>query len=406
MRAPRSRSAVVAAAGLVTGVALALGVVHARRGAPAAPTEAGPASLGGAPLPEDRGALDEIVVHYVPAFEPLFGEAYRDFLGSLDPSTRLVVVVPRPDPDAGAGPAPADALRDFLAHVDPSGALARRARTVEVDGPISIWSKDRALVLAPAGADRRSTLVVPVKPDPAWRERANDWRTPAALAAAEPERFTVREVPLDFDAGDFAVTGERVVVDVNLLAKNRRHGVESVGALRGLLARWLGREVVVLGAVDGDVPRHHLSMYMTPAGDGTVLVGDPEAGAALVGRDFAPGEASPETGLPLRADLSPATVQRFERAAADLARAGFRVVRIPTVAFDDKTYLAYTNGVYETRAGRRTAWMPVFGVARLDEAARRTYEALGWQVRPVSARAAYPYHGTIGCLANVLARSN
>lgn len=391
----------MAVAGLVAGAALALGIVRATRGSAQVEPDAYVAAIGGAALAEDRGTLAEVVVHYVRAFEPLFGTAYRDFLGTLPPTTHLLVIAARAEAEAGPPEREVDA---FLGRIDPSGALGRRARVVEVDGPISIWSKDRALVLAPKAKGERSILAVPVKPDPAWQERANDWRTPAAIAAAEPDRFEVRELPLDFDAGDFAVTGDRVIVDVNLLSKNRRHGVGSGGALREVLAHLLGREVVVLGAVDGDVPRHHLSMYLTPLGDGTVLVGDPEAAVPLVGADFSPGAASPETGLPLRADLSRATVRRFARAAEDLARAGFRVERIPTVAFDDKTYLAYTNGVYETRGGRRIAWMPTYGVAALDRAARQTYERLRWEVRPVAVEQAYPFHGTIGCLVNVLAR--
>jgi hypothetical protein len=80
------------------------------------------------------------------------------------------------------------------------------------------------------------------------------------------------------------------------------------------------------------------------------------------------------------------------------------VVRIPTVPFDDKTYFAYTNGVYETRGGRRFAWVPSFGVPAIDDAARAVYEGLGWSVVPVSVRSLYAQHGTIGCVVNVLAR--
>ena len=68
----------------------------------------------------------------------------------------------------------------------------------------------------------------------------------------------------------------------------------------------------------------------------------------VVGCDWAPGEEDPDTGDPLRADFSDAMVARFDRAAAELAAAGWRVVRIPEVPFLDKTYMAYTNGVYET----------------------------------------------------------
>jgi hypothetical protein len=115
----------------------------------------------------------------------------------------------------------------------------------------------------------------------------------------------------------------------------------------------------------------------------------------------------------MRGDFSDATIARFERAAKDLAAAGYRVVRVPTVAFDDKTYFAYTNGVYETRGARKIAWVPQYAdpslpdavkIAKLDEIAQKAYEDLGWTVHPVAVRAAYPYHGTIGCLANVLAR--
>ncbi len=107
---------------------------------------------------------------------------------------------------------------------------------------------------------------------------------------------------------------------------------------------------------------------------------------------------------PLRADFSPETVARFDRAAADLTNAGFRVVRIPTVPFDDKTYFAYTNGVYETRGDRRTAWVPSFGVPRWIRRHAAVYEQLGWSVVPVAVRDVYTQHGTIGCLVNVLSR--
>lgn len=185
----RRRSPLMAVAGLVAGAALALGIVRATRGGAQVEPDAYVTAIGGAALAEDRGTLDEVVVHYVRAFEPLFATAYRDFLGSLPPTTRLLVIAARPEAEGGA---PASDLDAFLGRIDPSGALGRRARVVEVDGPISIWSKDRALVLAPKAKGERSILAVPVKPDPAWRERANDWSTPAAIAAAEPDRFEVR----------------------------------------------------------------------------------------------------------------------------------------------------------------------------------------------------------------------
>jgi hypothetical protein len=137
-----------------------------------------------------------------------------------------------------------------------------------------------------------------------------------------------------------------------------------------------------------------------------VLVGDPRAAQAIVGEDFEPGERSVETREPLRADFSEKMVARFVTAERDLVRLGYQIVRIPNVPFDDKTYLSYTNGVYETRNGRRIAYMPVYGIPPLDAAARQTYEQLGWEVRPIRVRHVYAHHGTIGCLINVLRRGD
>jgi hypothetical protein len=398
------------ALGLLAAIAILRVVARAR---PPPPPAVEPKLAGGV-LREDGGSLDEILVHYTPRLEGLVAQAYADFLGTLDPRTRIVAVVPAaddtpaaaPPANPGAAPAPRDRLLALWNRIDPSGALAARTRVVEVPGPISVWSKDRALVMGPGGGphDARAGLVIPVAPDPAWKERANDWRTLAHVAQEMPDRFYVRQLPLAFDAGDFDVAGGRVIVDDNLVTKNRARGVDSGERLRGLLQGLLGLPVEVLGAADGDVPRHHLSMYMAALEGGVALVGDPRAARDIVGDRFAPGEVDPDTGEPLRADFSVETMARFDRAARELGAAGWRVVRIPEVPFLDKTYMAYTNGVYETRGASRVAWMPTFDLPELDARARATYEELGWEVRPVRARSLYPFHGTIGCLVNVLGR--
>jgi hypothetical protein len=389
--------------GIALGVAIAIGilVLTSRRKDPPPPAPA--PKLAGGVLREDAGPLGEVLLHYVPRLEGLVADAYADFLGTLDPSTRVVVLVPKVESDAG-GTSPREALSRFLARVDSTGALERRTRVVDVDGPISVWSKDRALVFAPDAQATRTALAIPAPPDPRWKERANDWRTLAQLASAIPDRFYVRELPLAFDAGDFDVAGGKVLVDDNLVTKNRARGIADTGELRKLVETALGLPVQVLGQADGDVPRHHMSMYMAALDGGVALVGDPRAARSLVGDSFVPGEADPDTGEPLRADFSDAMVARFERAATELSAAGWRVVRIPEVPFLDKTYMAYTNGVYETRAGARVAWIPVFDIPALDAAARAVYESLGWQVHAVRSRSLYAFHGTIGCLVNVLAR--
>jgi len=347
-------------------------------------------------LDEAAGPITDIGFHYVSRATPITDRIYADFLTTLDPRTRLYALV-SPSRD---GLDPAAELRAFLRRLPQGEALLARTRVVTASGPISPWSKDRALVTS----GRSTELLLPAEPSGPGPLRRADWMTPIDLARTNPGQLRATILPLDFDAGDFAVTGDRLLVDANLIAKNGGRGIDSPEKLARVLAQVFAMQVTVLGTRPGDVPRHHLSMYLTPLTGQTVLVGDPQAGRQLVGDAFRPGEVNPDTGEALTADFSAATQARYDRAVSDLTRAGFRVVRIPTVPFDDKTYLAYTNGVFETRGDRRIAWVPVFDVPALDRAALAVYAELGWETRAVPSRAAFPYHGTLGCLVNVLAR--
>lgn len=390
---PRARSVGLVALGVIVGLVVTFTVLRF------APRRKAPVHVDthyrGALVVEDEGPIDELLFHYVPSLEPIVVDTYTDLFSAIDRTTRLIAVVPRGE---------SAALQAFLQRIDPS--LGARCSVVEVRGPITVWSKDRALVVPKAREGERTTLVVPTPPDPRWVERHNDWATLAQIAQKFPERFVVSELPLDFDAGDFAVTTGALIVDANLLYKNGPRGIASTEALGLLLATRFSERVVVLGDRPGDVPRHHLSMYMTPIGAGVVLVGDVRAAEVIAGSHFDPHATSPDTGEPLRPDFSDASKRRFDRAASDLARAGFRVERIPNLPFDDKTYLAYTNGVFETRGSHKIAYVPQYGFERLDAFARETYARLGFDVRPIRVRAAYPFHGTVGCLVNVLERGS
>lgn len=394
-------------------VALALGLVGALVvvGAQAhhqEPFKAPPIAV----VREDSSALAEVLVHYVASDEDRIRDSYRDFLGTLDASTRIVAVHP-----SGEG-AQMDA---FFKDVAPAAAL--RVQALEVKTPLSIWSKDRALVLSGAAGAATTpgtapvTFLIPPKPRPGESGRPLDWDIVPAVAAALPDRFKTQELPIAFDAGDFTVVGKRVLFDANLYERNRGRGYPSAASFKARVAALMGRDVVMLGAAAGDVPRHHMSMYMAPLvgsdpAHPTMLVGDPAAGAKLVGPNFMPGERGLESKKMLEADTSPETQAKFDRAAHDLALAGFNVERIPTIAFEDKTYFAYTNGITETRAGKKIAWVPSFAsgddplVADLDTAARTVYERLGYEVRPVAVRKLFTSHGTIGCVVNVLRRSS
>lgn len=350
-------------------------------------------------LPEATGSLREVVLHFVPRFVSLVEPPYTDFLRAVPADVRVVFVVPQ-----GLVRGERDELDRMLGRIDPSGNLAKRSSVVESPGPITTWSKDRALVTESPGPGRAALLIAPSEPTAQWTERHNDWLTVQSLARWSSGRYQASVVPLDFDAGDLMVDHRRIIVDTNLLEKNRHRGIADVKELHRRLVAWLRAPVIVLGNEPGDTPRHHVAMYMTPLQENVVLVGDPAAARNIVGDGFEPGDPSGDTGEPLHADFSDRMIQRFELAARELAAHGYRVERIPNVPFDDKTYISYSNGVFETRDGNNIAYVPEYGIEPLDLAARRVYERLGWQVHPVRVRTVYPYHGTIGCLVNVLAR--
>jgi len=384
-------------AGLVLGAAVALLVIAlGARGSKTALDTQVPAPL----LPETTGALADVVLHYVPQVDPMLQEPYTDFLRAIGSDVSVAFVVPE-----GLSQDDRALLDGRIAAIDPSGALAKRVRVVQSPGPITPWSKDRALVTKAPAPDQAAWLLASAEPDRSrWPERYNDWLTVRSIAAASAGRYEAKAAPFDYDAGDFAVDGDRVIVDTNLLEKNRHRGIPDVGELGRRLRAWLGMPVIVLGREPGDTPRHHLAMYMTPLRDKIMLVGDAGAGRQIVGEGFAPGELSSETGEPLRADFSDTMIARFELAATELARNGYRVERVPNVPFDDKTYISYTNGVFETRDGVAIAYVPIYGIPALDREAHAVYERLGWEVRPVRVRNVYAHHGTIGCLVNVLGR--
>jgi hypothetical protein len=350
-------------------------------------------------LPEADGALGHVLLHWTPKADRDLARPYAEFLRAIDPSVKVTFVVPR-----NLSEQEQHLFEQRIDAIDPSNQLRARIVRVEVDGPITAWSKDRAVVSKQDSATGRARLVIPAEPPDAWKERHNDWRTVSEVAKRFADRYELDTSPFDFDAGDIAVARGGLIIDTNLLEKNRRRGYVNLQQLAGRLGEYLQMQVTTLGQNWGDTPRHHLSMYMTPLTRSQVLVGDPRAAAAIVGEGYRPGELAGDTQEPLVADFSPETVARFELAKHELTTQGFEVTSIVNVPFDDKTYLSYTNGVFEVRGSRHIAYVPTYDVPALDDAAHETYRKLGWAVVPIHVRSLFTYHGTIGCVVNVLER--
>ncbi len=396
---PVAKTLLAGAAGLATALAaLALWTALEKDRAAAPPTAAA--------VSEFEGPLHTVWLQYASDAEAITGRAQSDFVRGLGLGTRVAFTV--------GGPQEAVALRQWLATERLDQALAARLTVVQARGPLTPWTRDRA-VFVRHGDDLR--LLVPPAPDPQWERRANDWNAVPLLAAAVGRAKAI-ELPLQFDGGDLLLLDDAVVFGANLWAKNAARGYATPAELGKALTAWLGRPAIALGDRDGDVPPYHIAMYLAPLGRKTALVGDPARAKVVTGPRFVPGDLSADDGSVLVADDATATQAQFDRAAADLTRQGWRVERAPVVAFDSRTYITWTNAVAETgRAGKRV-FLPSYASAdpahaqtpatvalrRLDQLSAATWTRHGYAVVPVRVAGVWPHHGTIGCLVAVLRR--
>jgi hypothetical protein len=371
--------------GLLGGALCVLGLLWAH-GRLAPPPRAARAPVG-EHVREDGGALRAVVIHYAPDAAALSAATYRDLLRAL-PADVTVHVACATETDCAAFRAGLAAAG--VPHLD-------RLRPVIVGVELTTWSRDRFAAKAlPGPAPGRLEVLAPPREETPFEPRAGDGVVPFAVARALGA--TVRTAGFAFEGGDLASSATHLFVDVNLLGRNEGRGPATRDALVAALRAEFRQEVVFLGEQLGDVPQHHIMMYVAPLGGRRVLVGDVAAGLRLL-------DADPAARAAVNADRAPATAARFERAARDLAAAGFEVRRAPVVVLEGGgSYVTYTNALFATERGRAVVYLPTYALAGLDRAAADLYRALGYEVRPVDVSAIWRQNGSLGCLVNVLER--
>ena len=357
------------ALGVIASVAImwCIGVV---RGTPRAATRL---------VAEDASApLARIAIHYAPASDrvalPVWDQLFRALPASVE-----VEVAAAADFDRLVGKLRAAGV----GHLD-------RLHPVIVGTAITTWSRDRYAALVD---DRgRGSILAPPRVETQFASRAGDARSPYAISQALYHRDPV-VANIAFEGGDLAATPRWIFADANLVARNVGRGAADRASIAAELHRRFAQQLVWLGDALGDVPRHHVMMYAVPLDDHTVAVGDVRAGVALV------GEALALDDLAVQAP-------RFDREAEILAARGFAVVRVPALVLaGGGSFVTYTNALFDRQGGHRIVYLPTYALPALDQAARRFYEALGFEVRPVDVSSIYRLNGSLGCLVNVLARS-
>jgi len=337
-------------------------------------------------LSEHEGRLRELVIHYEPSAREIVLTPYRDFLGQLDKDITVDVVVPS-----------RTAFDELVTGV---GAVKCRLRPIIVDHAMSTWSRDRWLALAPVPGNDAITLWSPQGEMLAesWPERAGDERVSFDLARALGPTVRAERSSLYFDGGDFLADNRNVFVMPRVLKRNLQISVKDRAELLERFSSALKRNVILLD----EAPDHHAGMFMASIGNNVMLVGDPSLGRQYFPESKAEGEAL----LPDGADFTPETQHLYDAVAAQSEASGYRVVRMPVVpAYDGRTFLTYVNSIIDSRDDKQIVYLPFYrGADRLNSAAKKVWEELGYTVRLVDCTSTYRYFGALHCLVNVLRR--
>lgn len=327
-------------------------------------------------VPEDAsGHLRRIAIHYVPAMDRRVLPVWRELFAKLPADVAVAVAVERPQ-DFGR----------FQSRMREAGVALERFQPVVVGQQLTTWSRDRMASL------EGDAILAPPRVETGSGPRAGDWEAPFAIAR-EVYHARPAVAPLVFEGGDLAASRSYVFADANLIGRNLGRGDASRARLEGALQQTFSQEVIWLGDARGDVPEHHIMMYMVPLDDHRALVGD-----VRLGQELAP-EVTADPAIAAHA-------ARFDRVAAQLAARGFEVTRIPVIVLPGAgSYVTYTNALFDRDAAGPVVYLPTYRIPALDRAATARYTALGFRVVPIDVSTVYTLNGSLGCLVNVMARS-
>jgi len=372
-----------ALAGVIAGLAATLLVLSALS-----------AHGGGGPRPaptrlvaEDASApLARIAIHYAPSADRVALGVWKQLFVALPAQIEVDVEV-----------AEAAHFDRFVGLMRDAGVSApARFHPVIVGASITTWSRDRYAALVRDGGG--GMILAPPFLGSAFAGRTGDFRSPFAISQAlygsEP-----RVARYAFEGGDLAATPHWLFVDANLGGRNLGRGHADRTTLEKQLRRDFGQELVWLGDEVGDVPRHHIMMYMVPLDDHTIAVGDERAGLALLGEDEREAlDIDPDTETQIR---------RFDHAAELLVERGFHMVRFPALVLrGGGSFVTYTNALFDRRGAQKIVYLPTYRMPALDDEAARLYGSLGYQVRRIDMAPIYRLNGSLGCLVNVISRGD
>lgn len=280
-----------------------------------------------------------------------------------------------------------------------------------IDRPLLVWARDRYIALRPESKDSPRWLMPALVPNRDLNRRSYERRVARILAGRQYEN-TIVHTDVILEGGNVLASEKRVFVGASVLQDNASLGARD--KIESVLAELFGLPVVLVGDDKGKTPIAHLDMFVTILDDKNVLVGSPTLAVDIL---KVADEAS-KKGLRERLFILPevgdekvstSIVERgpsFDSIAKSLSQAGVHVERIPYADSRGGDFVVtYNNVIQEQRDGRHIVYMPTYEIPALDEAARKTYEKLGCDVKPIDVAPISHLLGAVHCLTNVTERS-
>ena len=296
----------------------------------------------------------------------------------------------------------------------------------------TIWPQDPFIVIREPGSASRLHVA---------RDYGREMDRQVARVVAEHLGWPLTESALFFAGGNVVSDADHLFVGESLIRENAEELGESSAEIVRRFEQELGKSLIQVAQ-----PVAHIDMIVTPLGNERIAVADARAGAALAEQlltgdpdsvrafeeaaqsnffgDPAVTSVTDTAGRPVTAPAivgmtrraitdSRETAAALDAIAADLVGRGFEVVRIPFLATELTTraaasypMLSYNNVLLERLDDRERVYVAQYGLAALDDAAHRAWEAAGFEVHPIpGVTTSAMYSGSVRCTVKVLQRA-
>ncbi|MHC4849385.1 MAG: hypothetical protein ACYTEG_13140 [Planctomycetota bacterium] len=318
------------------------------------------------------------ICHFDPRMAAAASPTYRDLLDSIPQRAKLFVAVASHHDSLDFRRA-----MGLLRFADP------RVEFVTVGHAVTGWARDRYILFDRGG--RRCIAVPPI--ETVDNERAGDLAVAHELCRRLPQLQLV-ETELALEGGNVLLANDHVFVGIGDVLGNAARLRTHRRDVERRIELLFDRPLVVVGAPHSRLAREHIDMFLSPAPDGSLLLGSPRlAYGCLEDSALEPLGRFPR---PLQRTYR----REYDAIAAELRHSGFRVRRTPILHAADGAIVTWNNAAVSTAEGRAVVLVPSYGLGELERRAHAVWRRGGAEVRPICVQSVIGLGGAVRCITN------